>query len=183
MYRRIVVFCIICSLCLCGCTSAEYTVYSDAQGTATSTSATDADTEETVYYEFLDIPTDPDETIYTTTTRYNPHITSYLETNIYEPDGIVQFHIVDPTNTGFRTDELLKLWEWNGEDWIPTGLRSKAVGRGHYVASPKAGESLIDTAIPLYLSSYENIQRGKRYKITIGVEGYTLSQEFTVAAE
>lgn len=145
-----------------------------------STSTTAHYDDEEIVTEFFEDP----ETQETTETRApNPHITMYLESAVYEPDGIVKFHIVDPTNTGFMSDKHLELLEWDGEEWVKKRRASPKYTPTIYKADPKPGESSIDVAFSIYLSNYENIQRGKRYKITLGVDGKLLEKEFTIASE
>ena len=90
--------------------------------------------------------------------------------------------IVDPSNAGFEFNTNFRLWEWDGKQWVRNYKPVNKTPDRLYAVFPSEDKPYIERSYPIFLSSYENIHRGARYAITVGlVDGYILFHEFTIA--
>ncbi len=113
----------------------------------------------------------------------HPHITTYLEKDVYDLDETVRFYMVDPTNTGFAFDTDFELWEANGDTWVKKSRFPSVEVTRILKMSPIPGKTSLKTSYLMNLAHYQNMQYGTKYKITVQADGYILSEEFTAISQ
>lgn len=175
-------------------TTTQSTVYSTTktttQSTVRSTTKTTKQLPIQTTSQYTVLPTIPKTTTQTLTPvtahtfgEAHPYIITYLKKDAYDPDEIVSFYMIDPTNTGFAFGTDFELWEADGDAWVKKSRFPSVEVTRILKMSPIPGKTSLKTSYLMNLAHYQNMQYGKKYKITVEADGYILSEEFTTISQ